>query len=396
MVYPLLQNVLFDAFNVSTAFFSPPYENTNKIDFGLRSAVWMDFDSTNDKILFVNSTERYRILIIKSNLGFYNILITLGLEEKPDFISIGPFRTDEISPYFFTQIMKESHISSPELKSIKNIYERMPLVNIDAIVNVTKHILKIYIPEFSRVTPELLEYSEQKRTVKINSALLAEASIEDSLQYQQLLFTFLDSLKLGDQAGAKKALQIFLQETRILLQKNLRDSKITLQLLNDYCHMALLQTSIHPFYVLRQSISFNTQIANTTSLTKLAQIPGEICHKYCLLVKNYSHPEYSKLTRDVIAYIQIHLNEELSLNHLADHFHRNASVLSNIFSKETGITLTKFIHQARIREAILLFNTTGMSVSEVATTVGYHDFSYFSKVFSRNIGCSPQQYKQQK
>lgn len=158
--------------------------------------------------------------------------------------------------------------------------------------------------------------------------------------------------------------------------------------------MALLQTSIHPFYVMRQAISVNTQIANTTSLPRLVQMPGEICHKYCLLVKNYANPEYSRLTKDVITYIQLHLEEELSLNGLATHFNKNASVLSHTFSKDTGQTLTQFIHQTRIQEAILLFNTTNMSVSEVAMAVGYQDFSYFSKVFSKNIGCSPREYLQ--
>ena len=128
-------------------------------------------------------------------------------------------------------------------------------------------------------------------------------------------------------------------------------------------------------------------------MTKLEQMTNEICHKYCLLVKNYANPDSSRLTKDVITYIQLHLDEELSLSHLATHFKKNASVLSNTFSKETGQTLTKFIHQTRIQEAIRLFNTTNLSVSEVALTVGYPDFSYFSKVFSKTVGCSPREYR---
>ena len=157
--------------------------------------------------------------------------------------------------------------------------------------------------------------------------------------------------------------------------------------------MALLHTDIHPLHVIKLAGSVRMKIENMTSLTKLAQTANEICHKYCLLVKNYANPDSSRLTKDVIAYIQLHLDEELSLRHLAAHFQKNASVLSNTFSKETGQTLTKFIHQTRIQEAIRLFNTTDLSVSEVAMSVGYLDFSYFSKVFSKNVGCSPREYK---
>ena len=159
--------------------------------------------------------------------------------------------------------------------------------------------------------------------------------------------------------------------------------------------MALLETSIHPTYILKLAASVGTRIENTTSLAKLEQMPNDICHKYCLLVKNYANPEYSKLTRDIAAYIQMHLAEELSLNQLALTFGKNSSFLSKTFSTETGLPLTKFIQQTRIQEAIRLFNTTNMPVSEIALAVGYQDFSYFSKVFSKIVGISPREYKQQ-
>ena len=54
------------------------------------------------------------------------------------------------------------------------------------------------------------------------------------------------------------------------------------------------------------------------------QMANDICRKYCLLVKNFANPKYSKLTRDVIDYIRLHLEEELSLKYLADVFEKNA------------------------------------------------------------------------
>ena len=196
----------------------------------------------------------------------------------------------------------------------------------------------------------------------------------------------------GNNNLAKKALQSFLHESKLTSNRTLRNYKSLLNALNTYCHLALLQTDIHPSYILKQAASIGMRIEETTSLAKLEQMPNDICHKYCLLVKNYANPEYSKLTKNVIAYIQNHLDEELSLNQLAMNFDKNASFLSNTFSKDTGVTLTKFIHQTRIQEAIRLFNTTDMPVSEVSLAVGYQDFSYFSKMFSKIVGTSPREY----
>ena len=150
---------------------------------------------------------------------------------------------------------------------------------------------------------------------------------------------------------------------------------------------------IHPYHIIRQLISTRTKIDSLTTRALMEQMPKEICHRYCLLVKNYANTGYSRLTKDIIDYIQLHLEEELSLNYLAEYFHKNASALSHSFSKETGISLTKYIHQERIREALRLFNSTDFSVSDVAVMVGYQDFSYFSKVFSGQVGMSPREYK---
>lgn len=391
--YELLQSVLLDAFNVSVIYFTPPYRDIDKIDFGMRAAVWTNYHGQDSKITFGNSSQTYRMIIIKSNLGFYNMLITLSAAETPDFIAVGPFRDEELSPGYFVQIFKEAHISPAEIQAMKHIYEQMPLVQLDAVVNVTKHILGSFFPEFKDITPDQFQYSEQKRAVEVNTAVLEKNFIKYSTRYHELLLIFLDALKRGDNLSAKKALHIFLQETKLFSSKNTRDYKMNLQILNDYCHMALLQTSIHPFHILKQANSTRAKIEAMTSLAKLEQMPGEICHKYCLLVKNYSHPEYSKLTKDIIAYIQLHLEEELSLSYLASLFNKNASVLSNSFSKETGQTLTNFVHQSRIQEAIRLINTTDMSVSQIALAVGYQDFSYFSKVFAKTVGTSPREYR---
>lgn len=391
--YELLKHVLLDAFKIPTLLFTPPYKDITKIDQGIRSAVWSNYNDQNTKIHFSDTSRQYRMYIIKSNLGFYNILAIFGSDTKPDFISVGPFRDEELSPGYFINILKESHITPADIQKMKYMYERMPLVPLDTVVNVMKHIIGSFVETFRDIVPDMLQYSEQNRTVDVNKDVLDHYSIEFAEAYQKSLFKFLSSLKIGDTVNAKKSLQEFLDKIVMTGNKSMRDHKAALQTINDYCHMALLHTDIHPLHVIKLAGSVRIKIENMTSLTKSEQMANEICHKYCLLIKNYANPDSSRLTKEVIAYIQLHLDEELSLRRLADHFQKNASALSNTFSKETGQTLTKFIHQTRIQESIRLFNTTDLSVSEVAIIVGYQDFSYFSKVFSKNVGCSPRAYK---
>lgn len=391
--YELLKAVLMDAFRVEVLMLSYPYDNLRQIDHGIRAMVWGDYNDDNSRHALMTSNETHQLFVIKSNLGFYNVLAYISGGEHPKFISVGPFRDEELSADYYTQIIKEANLSPQHIASMKQIYERLPLVQADAIIKVTQHIISNFVPEFATIEPRNIQYSEQNRSVNIDTDIIHTYSTEYTEQYKKKLFAFLNKLKTGDFEEAKMSMTAYWEESLFIISQNLHDHKLALHLLNDFCHLALLDTTIHPMHTLKLALSIKLKIEGTMSQTKLDQLPNEICRKYCLLVKNYANTEYSKLTREVISYIQLHLEEELSLASVAKHFNRNASVLSNLFSHETKKSLTKFIHQTRIQEAIRLFNTTDMSVSEVALSVGYQDFSYFSKVFSKNIGCSPKEYK---
>lgn len=391
--HQLLRDVMADAFHTETILFEYPYQDLSRIDRGLRASVWNNYNDGAGRIQFSDLSVKYRMLIIKSNLGFYNVLVFFCHTEIPDFISIGPFRDEELSANYYTQILKDAHLAPTVLQGMKYLYERMAYANPEVITKLTKHIISAFYEDFKEIPIEYIEYSEHNRQAIVNTDVLKRYSTEFTEKYKLSLFVFLRHIRQGDVDKAKETLRQFLLENQLLGGINMREDKHILHMLNDYCHIALLDTSIHPSYIMTQAFSLKARIDDTISNTKLRQLAYDICRKYCLLVQNFSNPEYSRLTREVIDYIRLHLDEELSLKHLANIFQKNASALSATFSKETGVSLTRFIQKERIQEAIRLFNSTYLSISEVAVAVGYQDFAYFSKIFLREIGCSPREYK---
>lgn len=71
------------------------------------------------------------------------------------------------------------------------------------------------------------------------------------------------------------------------------------------------------------------------------------------------------------------------------------SRFSHVFKEVTGTTPNKFIEQKRIDAAKELLVSTNSSVSDIALLVGYEDAYYFSRVFKKNVGISPQHYVKQ-
>lgn len=391
----LLQNILQDTFNIQTLLLTPPYTDYKKVDMGLRAAVWSDYAPGDTLTFFGGSEDRNRLVVVRSNLGFYNVVASVCYDGRRanDFVIIGPFRDSELSPVYYAQILKDSGMSPNEIRNLKHIYERIPMAQTDVIANITRHIFAGYFPEYESVAAEFMQFADQKKSISLNDELLDVYSIAYAERYKELLFGFLDRIMEGDSRGAKEGMQLFLKETMLLNHKNMRKYKAELNRLADHCYLALLNTSVHPLYILKQTDALKLRIEEETSFSRLEQIPGELCHKYCLLVRNYANAECSRLIREVMAYIQLHYEEELTLSLLAETFGRNASSLSNLFSRETGMSVTAYIQRTRVEKALKLLHTTEMSVSEVAAAVGYQDFSYFSKIFSRQVGCSPRAYR---
>lgn len=59
-----------------------------------------------------------------------------------------------------------------------------------------------------------------------------------------------------------------------------------------------------------------------------------------------------------------------------------------------GITPLQYVIQKKIQHSQSLLLGTGKSVQHVAQAVGIDDVSYFIRLFRKNIGYTPQQYRQ--
>ncbi|MBT2289890.1 helix-turn-helix transcriptional regulator [Paenibacillus albidus] len=87
------------------------------------------------------------------------------------------------------------------------------------------------------------------------------------------------------------------------------------------------------------------------------------------------------------------LNEELTREQLANLVFLNPAYLSRLFRKETGMALTDYILQERMRTAAEQLIATNKSISEVADGLGYGDFSYFARLFRKVHGVTPHDYR---
>ncbi|MFZ4850902.1 MAG: helix-turn-helix domain-containing protein [Caldilinea sp.] len=122
----------------------------------------------------------------------------------------------------------------------------------------------------------------------------------------------------------------------------------------------------------------------------VASTPGpETQERWLQLVQQ--HP--SERVRRIAAYIAEHHASALSRQEIASALQISDDYASRIFRKETGMTPWQYLHRYRIVQAQKLLQQSNQSVTEIGAQVGFSDPAYFIRVFHRESGKSPQQYR---
>ncbi len=105
------------------------------------------------------------------------------------------------------------------------------------------------------------------------------------------------------------------------------------------------------------------------------------------------HPNFSKLTIDIIYYLQSYYTQKITINKLSQVFCTNRTTLLADFKKSTGLSINQYITQLRLTIASALLRDTELSLYEICNRTGFSDISYFSKSFKKEIKCTPTEYR---
>ncbi|XID93813.1 response regulator [Paenibacillaceae bacterium WGS1546] len=94
-------------------------------------------------------------------------------------------------------------------------------------------------------------------------------------------------------------------------------------------------------------------------------------------------------------YIEQNYNENISLLSLSERFHFSPRYLAKMFKEQFQTTIISNLTELRVEKAKSLLIHSEAPVSEVAGLIGYEDENYFGKVFKKQTGLSPMQYRKQ-
>ena len=134
----------------------------------------------------------------------------------------------------------------------------------------------------------------------------------------------------------------------------------------------------------------NIQAHSTDKIQACVQLLNAVA--VYLHVANYVKWKNEDLAIKILQYVDQNLNAELDSDSLCKTFFISRTKLYQLSVSAYGKSISKLILFKRIERAKELLKN-GRTVSQTATDVGFYNSNYFSKVFKKEVGVSPVEYK---
>lgn len=379
---------------------SIPCDDWDWFDLGLRSRILGD-----DSLKNMNDwcrTHAGSYLYYRSDPFLCNYVI-MNLPDTDEWLFFGPMLFEEIKDRRFDELFQSLKLPEKLRIPLLNHYYNIKLFPHPAIFEsfmnvVANHIYgreqyQIAYSHADKATDWARNYLQQQPSLNIpENPFLNVKYLEERYDVENALIR---AVSAGNEAQAAILLNKF---TSLMvpqrLSNEIRDIKNYTITLNTLLRKAAESAGVHPYYIDKRSNSNIQQLEQLTNVNQCRNFQRKIMHGYCDLVKEYNLKDYSMPIRKAITYISVDLSADLSLKFLAAQLNVNASYLSALFKKETGITLTDYVNNRRIKHAQKLLLDTNLPVKNISLQCGISDMYYFSRMFKRITGLTPRGYRE--
>ena len=113
----------------------------------------------------------------------------------------------------------------------------------------------------------------------------------------------------------------------------------------------------------------------------------------CPVPVNNSDFDNSDQIKKVYEYIEQNYQEKIKVEEVAQRLNMTETTLSRLIKRRTGKSFIDFLNDYRIGFATRWLTGTNQSISEIAFRCGFYNISNFNRIFKKNKGCTPGEYR---
>ncbi len=359
----------------------------------------LDFNLDKELVIIENICTQDNIpkYCIAATYGYLEfIFIPLIFQnESQGLVRIGPFLTNPIANSQLSELLINLGYSLRQHQSIRYYYDSLKLVPSSYTTNlgfISMNLFGYTLPHVSVVT-----YQSSTKLPKIQKLQYEDINdiraIEENYKQEKLLQY---AISHNDQDLLKKVTDYF--DTTFSIKERfpdnpLRSAKNLAIVSNTILRSAAQDGGVHPVYLHRISTKYALLIEQATTRTEVLRLHNIMAKDYAETVMKYAYNNVSPLIKKIIQYIQLNLDQPLTVTTLSHEFNINPPNLANLFKKNTNHTISDFVNTLRIKEACYLLSSSDLSISDIGSLVGINDANYFTRLFKQYQHVTPTKFR---
>lgn len=320
----------------------------------------------------------------------------LGEVKSSAKITVGPFLMVEKQDYIDCELSDLFHLSGERLQDACRVLEKVPYVSPER-VNALSSLLFMAVGFMNNVSREnqlLRSQSSDMLQGQITTYLMQLKQEEEPPAYPLTTEKeLLQSIAKGDKAKAQRLLNEL--EGHILFATG-RNFKLVCAQIHELLVLisrAAIDAGAAAGPVLEQSRGFGERLASFHNVEELCLWLSEVTNDLMDSIFKFAGARHANAMHRCTQYIDAHYAERITLEDLARKVYLSVPYLSMIFKREIGSSFNQYLNQVRINKSKALLRCGSLRITDISIAVGFEDQSYFTKVFKRFTGVTPNQYR---
>ena len=328
--------------------------------------------------------------------GAYNIAFPItNRRQQYGVVIAGPFLLEEPDEAMTRTFQQKHHLSEHDVSALDACAKTIPVISPVHATQIS-NLLSYLVGGYLRGTKEMMRAGSERlmQQSRISEALQNYKNLTPAAQKSypiQLENTLIARTKRADTIGARLALNELLGF--LLLYESYEIDKLKIRVI-ELCALlsrAAIDRDGDAERILDLNEKLIREISSTGDFNEICYILSDNIDVFTeQFIESDQH--HSAITH-AIRYLSNHYSEAVTLASAAKSAGVHPSYLSALFRKVTGLTFKDYLNQIRVEHALELLKNTDYPIMEIAISCGFNDQSYFTKVFKKQTGMTPRQFR---
>ena len=312
--------------------------------------------------------------------------------ETQNIYVLGPFFMDDYSTKAVEHRLGQLNLSLPLRNSAISFLRTLPVISLSRIMEYAI-MLHFAVTRQTITTSDLDYYEDVRNTFDLDNP---EVTIDFHGTYEAEQ-EMLRMVREGDIEHFRQHMDkmAFIGTAgKLSIGDNERQMKNMVQVCITLFSRAAIEGGVLPETAMTLTDYYFQSVEATGSIAELTKISHSMQEDFVQRVhKCRQNLNLSRQVRACCDYVEIHLEEPVTLKEIAENLGYAEYYLSKKFKEETGKYFKDFIREKRIERAKFLLKNSSLTMQEISTRLQFGSQSYFADVFRKMTGMKPTEYR---